>query len=310
MTKIRDGLRLLGLTIGLAILTYQGYIGITNLINSGHPPNLKLLAVPIIISVSATFLQVLAWFVIMKGLKVRVSLRDAIMGYVVNFLPRYIPGAVWGYLSRAEWLHKNYDLDFKTSNWGSIIEIVLGIDSCLIVIIVFFINSGSKYWGILLAVLFTLLLVPWFFISEISKVHSFRSIRNPLMGISIGLKEWGIAVAILSLNWMLYGVILGLCAYIYLPYAFVPDLSFILKVAALFGASWLIGFLAWVFPAGLGPRELLISQGMSMLFGISIGQASIIAVTVRLVMIFSELFWAVSGITANYIIEKTTYFRG
>ena len=72
----------------------------------------------------ATGAQMLAWRTLMQGLGVSLGKREVLRGYMLSFLPRYIPGSVWGYLGRNEWFFQEYAVSYAASNLGSILEIL------------------------------------------------------------------------------------------------------------------------------------------------------------------------------------------
>ena len=55
----------------------------------------------------ATLIQIAAWQVIMAGMGIYVGRWHLAQGYMLPFLARYIPGSVWGYLGRSQWMNQN-----------------------------------------------------------------------------------------------------------------------------------------------------------------------------------------------------------
>lgn len=86
-------------------------------------------------------------------------------------------------------------------------------------------------------------------------------------------------------GWVLFGIgnlLIAVSFNYFNPFAVIPLASF-------FAFSWLIGYLSFITPMGLGVREAVIIYGLSYLT--PIGVASSLAVILRVMVIFSELFF-------------------
>ena len=112
-TSLRSRLYWLGLGIGLFFFVGQilrGYQVFSTL--TLDVSLLVRLSAAVLAGLVALGLQMAAWRYLMQDLGIKLTWRSIIGGYMLSFLPRYVPGSVWGYLSRSEWL--------KTSSWSSI----------------------------------------------------------------------------------------------------------------------------------------------------------------------------------------------
>ena len=69
----------------------------------------------------------------MQENQVKINLISTLRGYSLSFLPRYLPGSIWGYLSRSEWLTQQFSIPFKYSNAISVVEIGATITANLLV---------------------------------------------------------------------------------------------------------------------------------------------------------------------------------
>ncbi|KPL83403.1 hypothetical protein SE15_06910 [Thermanaerothrix daxensis] len=294
MGRLRDRLRILGLFIGLSVLLYQMYDGINTVSGMDILLQPKLLIASVGLSTWAIFCQIFAWLIIMRGIGVNITLKDAIKGYVLNFLPRYIPGTVWGYLSRATWLNKSFGVEYQLTHWGSIIEVVIGIESCMVMLSVYLFSLlPLRLWWTPASILLFVLLGSWFILKKISRIPFMGVFKNPFYGLTISMKGWLMATTALWSNWLIYGMITILYLNFYGSYPL--GMRSILETSTIFSLSWLGGFMVWIFPAGLGPRDLLLSKGISTIFSVTQAQANLMAVIIRLTMMFSELVWAIGG---------------
>jgi len=284
--------RVLGFILGGGILISQAVKGISYLLASKLVPSFGWLLFSLTLGIIAIAVQILCWTMIMRDLGASISLRQAMTGYVLNFLPRYIPGSVWGYFSRAEWLKKHYSIDYSVSHLGSIIEILSGLFSSLISVLLFVPQGISQRERIITGTgLFLLLVLLWIFLKKTSVIPSLRKISNPFFGFSIRLNVWLFSTLLLTLNWLIYGfIVYGTVKSVADRQVTFSTLEWV-QYSGLFSFSWLIGFLSWFFPAGLGPRDWLLAQGLFFLKSIPYGMAYLIAVLTRFLGILSEIVW-------------------
>ncbi len=126
LKTLRTVLFRLGILVGLALLAiqifqaYQAFKSQVIFINNYLP----LCLAGILITIS--FLQqIAAWSLLMRSLNIRLPAHKARFIYALSFLARYIPGSIWGYISRSEWLFQNYQISYTASNYGSILEVAL-----------------------------------------------------------------------------------------------------------------------------------------------------------------------------------------
>src|SRR5690349_17968445 len=88
-----------GLVAGGLLLVYQVVLAARALgpggIRAEHP---ALLAAAFLVAVTTNGLLVGGWLLIMRQLGAALTWQQALAGYSLAFLPRYIPGSIWGYL--------------------------------------------------------------------------------------------------------------------------------------------------------------------------------------------------------------------
>lgn len=123
----------LGFTIGFSIFVFQIYISINSYIDKSFSLSLGWILLAIITSMISLGLQILAWRLIMSGLGFQIPIWKAFKGYIPSFLPRYIPGTIWGYISRSEWLNHNFGIPYRSTNYGSILELSISVTANLLI---------------------------------------------------------------------------------------------------------------------------------------------------------------------------------
>src|SRR3989304_10306358 len=127
-----------GVAVGGSLFLYQIWVGALSL--GEHSFNLSLPINLVIAWASAAlayWLQISAWSLIMGELSVRLPWRRAMRGYTLSFLPRYIPGSIWGYLSRGQWLLDSFGVPYSLTNGGASPGMTVAITSCVLLILAF-----------------------------------------------------------------------------------------------------------------------------------------------------------------------------
>ena len=209
-----------GLLVGLSLLLVQvrnGYLGIAR----GQFYHLD--PIDVLAAVGLTLVQQLiiigTWIMIMRTLHASLTARQAMEGWLFAFLPRYVPGTVWGYWSRSRWLAETCQVGYSISMLGSVLEVGLLLMSALCVVGGYLaLHSLVGWWTLLLAgavVLFLVVLaLPWLTL-RIWRLLSNLSLRIPLLKRNFHLLEppdrrlawpaWLAAIGCQSAMWAIYG---------------------------------------------------------------------------------------------------------
>lgn len=158
--KIRRVLFILGVGSGGILLLYQVYQGglAISLTQTAFSSTIWLLAA-LFSALLMNLLQVFNWWNLMIGLGVKIDLLEAYRGYFLSFLPRYIPGTVWGYASRNEWLAQTHQIPAVITTTGSALEIIVALLTAVLIVGLYGITSGTGIPPFL--ALGGILLLPW-----------------------------------------------------------------------------------------------------------------------------------------------------
>jgi len=299
----------LGIGAGIVIFSQQLWQGAqafrqqTSFLS--HPDRLVMAA-------GATFLayvlQVIAWAHIMRGLGIRIGLADALQGYIVSFLPRYIPGTVWGYLSRGEWLKSQYGISYSKSSLGSALETGLILLSAVSIAVPYYLwPSGQSTLQITVIIGTALVLcLTWYGFNLIWASHISRQPHATWHSFTpvVSLGRWFGAYVIYLGMWGCYGLSLLL-----LLNAFTTGYGgSILDTVFAFSLSWLIGFVVLFVPSGLGVREFVLSRVLFSQSLIPADTASAVAVASRLLIYLAEIVWLILGLLIKRV--GTMVYRG
>jgi glycosyltransferase 2 family protein len=292
--KVIRVVRYIGYIIGLSLLIYQAYNGVLA-IREGRSvlPGLGPSFLALFLSIIAQGFQIIAWWLIMRGLQSAwIPLKELFWGYTLSFLPRYIPGSIWGYMSRGNWLQTDFNINYRSSTLGSITELILmvGVNMILSSLVVLPILYNQT---VVIIILFILLLL----ILPISLKRVRILIINTVN--KVKLQYIFLAIPSLFLTWIFYGFSLFLAAE---PYNALHSIGYnkINLFISIYSAAWLIGFLILFVPAGMGVRELALTRLLSSYALFEPQVANGLAILFRLVVTISEISWLILG----WVIKK------
>ena len=245
----------------------------------------------------ALIMQIISWKLIMNLLDINIPMIGAILGYMLSFLPKYIPGTIWGYLSRNEWLKNEYKVDKYLTTIGSILEIFL--------IIVSIVNLFFIYISITMNNLLFLLItiITLFFSCYLIKfvLNNKRFIMiSKTRKIKISIKFWIFGFITETTMWILYGTSVY--------FLIINNSNFnwfynILYSTISFSLSWFIGFLIVFIPSGIGVREEIFANLLNYHFQLSYINTLGLAIIFRVLISLGELFLSSLGLL------KKNFFR-
>jgi len=290
----------MGLVLGLAFFAWQAWAGYRSLAQARLLPalaNREELGLAALLMVARYGLQIGAWALLMRGLGVRLPIKDAMRGYALSFVPRYIPGGLWGYMSRGEWLHQDHGVPYGTSHLGSLLELAATVLAALMVVGIDALPSslGSARVALagvlmLLPVLLWLALRSFWGAPMVRRALGEGGLGEPLGG--LGVLPWVTVVTLHLVSWLSFGVLIPLLvSTLGLQYQ-----APIGRSAALYAVAWLIGFLAVFVPAGIGVREFVLASALATSFAIPLGQANAISIVSRCVIVGAEIAWVVLAV--------------
>lgn len=196
-------------------------------------------------------------------------------------ITRYVPGSILAFVSRA---HNFAQVDVPARITMKLIffEAVIFVFSSAVVSIPGLLYLANVAFGdksvylILILVLIPLLLV-----------------LPKIIAVKKEIKQTSI-IAIFS--WIFF----GLGNFLIAASLHFLDPGKIIALASVFVLSWLVGYLVFFVPSGLGAREALITLGLSPI--LPIGTAATVAIVQRIIFVFSEiLFLTLAFINARFL---------
>lgn len=276
--RLKTILYRIGLGLGVALFVYQMWLAVVALRSNPAPLHYGYLAALLCLDLAAYVLLIAGWGIITRALQLNLSTRHMFDGYVLAFLPRYIPGSVWGYVSRGEWMQRTCGASYAQSTAASLMEISVQFGTAGLVVLG---GLAPVHWRAAAVVLgVCALAVPWLLLQRLYLRR--QQISNVRLVVA-----WLLLFLIYAVFWTVHGMTIlmalqavGTGATLTLPAAVFA-----------FCSSWLVGFAAILVPAGLGVREMTLSALLQRLTTISAGDASLVAVITRLGIVAAELIF-------------------
>ncbi|MCA1954366.1 MAG: hypothetical protein LDL12_04365 [Anaerolinea sp.] len=299
MQRLKRGLYWAGLLLGGGLFLYQLWVGLKGLqgISFGWKSVLQLAAATALM-LMVVGLQMLNWRFILVAFGFKIRLGQIFEGYVLSFLPRYIPGSVWGYLSRSEWLHQQHQVPYLVSNVSSLIEVGASFLTCVMVTGLI---TGPRFPVAVLGVL-GLSVASWLVVRRAARLFLLRNPKWQRIGASLLGLSWGAWVGWLLnclVQWFLLGWVTLLCV------AAVGG-SFSTQwalAASVFGLAWFIGLVILFVPAGLGVREFAFKNFLQLFLVVPNPIAALAVVLIRLLYSFAELTWLLGALLVKRLIR-------
>ena len=283
----------IGLALGIGLFLYQAYSGYHAFSQLKTSPELiNTLLTTVVIAIGAFVLPTITWGVLMRSEGTSLPWIEILRGYPLSFIPRYIPGSIWGYLSRSEWLFEQAKMPYVKSMMVSFLEIWVVLVSGTTVILLHLVPiARTSNFLVQGAITFAFILASWLFLRLITQIPFIRTLVTRISSVdhlpkpSFGL--YLLVVVMYGIMWFLYGFVLsGVLAIMGSQrFSYVPGTS------ANFAISWMAGFLAIVIPSGLGVRELALASLLSNFPKLSGAQIGASVVIMRFFVILGELFW-------------------
>ncbi len=289
----RKPLTLVGLALGIVLFAREFILSLAaaKTLGSDLAKAPAVAAAALISALLVYVAQMIAWQFTLRCLGVGLGMAQIVEGFQLSFLPRYIPGSIWGYLGRSQWLQQAHGIGYGVSMIGSLIETVLQAATALIVGLIGLSVRGPAHLSWLVRgcavaafVLLSLAGAPvmaWF-ARRLTKGN----------GPAVHPGMWSAAVVSNLALRLVYGLS-------FVAVARVVSGSADADPFAAIGAanlSWLLGFIIPIVPTGIGVREWALGQLLTQPGLLSAAHASLAAVLFRLVIILAELLWLVVGL--------------
>lgn len=272
--------------VGFLVLALAGrWNEVRSVLGEISAPAVALASVSMFAGIWASFL---CWRAILTDFGSPTPLTGAMRIFFVGQAGKYLPGKLWPILTQAR-LGREYDVPARASGAAAAVFMLMVLGTGLLIgaACLPLLGAGAMddYWWTLLALpAAAVLLWPPVLNRLIDK--ALRLARRQPMPQPLSFGGVARAAGWSLVMWLLYGVHM---------WALLRDLgaggpALLLVATGAFAASWSIGFLLLVAPAGAGPREV----ALILLLGgvLPSASATVAALVSRLVMTVGDLGWS------------------
>lgn len=228
------------------------------------------------------------WYLVLRKMKLEVSLNKSLGVWIISNTSRYIPGSIWQYLSRVVLSEKIIKISKTQATASTIIEAFFILSGSIIASLLVLNNKRLTNYNLLYFLAFLLLVVSVFY-SRLSKLvlqllnkitKKDINIDNFVFSLTDSLK----LIPFFILNFIINGLALYLIIHsfnISLP------LSDVIILSGYYSLSWFLGYISFFAPGGLGVTEVSLAFFLSSLIPTEL--TFIIAIFYRLLLTLSEL---------------------
>jgi uncharacterized membrane protein YbhN (UPF0104 family) len=221
--------------------------------------------------------------------------------FFVGQAGKYVPGKVWPILTQVR-LGRDYQVPGRASAAAALIFMLIVLGSGVLVAIcslpVLGADAFDRYWWALL-VLPVAAVVLWPPVLNWALGRAMRLARREPMPQPLSPGGIGRAVGWSVVMWLLYGVHL----WVLLAALGVDAPNLLIRSTGGFAGAWVIGFLLFITPAGVGPREVAL---VVLLASTAAQPAALVAAIVsRLLMTLGDLVWPLIAIALERRRQRT-----
>ncbi|MFH1314550.1 MAG: lysylphosphatidylglycerol synthase domain-containing protein [Candidatus Eisenbacteria bacterium] len=256
----------------------------------------SLLAISFGISIAGFFLLAIGWGLILKHLGAEIEMKRVISIWFHAQITRWLPGNVW---SVASMFYLTRGVPKTTVALSALLALVLNMVAGVITMFGFFywwptrLVTGYPLFYLVPPVAFIILI--FVYPNTVTKMYDNRLWRYILRkfgkeGFLKDIPPYQIERRDMSwilLYYVVYWCVAGLGFYFFvISFSHVP-LSVLPGCIVIFATSWIVSFLAFVAPGGIGVKESVTTVMLA--YYLPVGVAAVISLASRIWMILSEL---------------------
>jgi uncharacterized membrane protein YbhN (UPF0104 family) len=288
--NLRGLIRIVGLVVALGLCIAFLVPRASDIAAGFSRQNPLTLVAALLVGFCATYVTFLSWRALIFGSGHRLPLIAAQRVFFLSQVGKYIPGSVWPIVAQADLGREHKVPPAKSVAVGMLTLLIsCGAGVCVAAVTLPFValDAFAKYW-------FVFLLVPIILAALHPAVLRFgmrlaaRATKRDLGNLEIPMPAILRAFGWAALAWGVFGLHIWL---VMLPVAHADGRLLFLAIGG-YAIAWLVGFLVFFLPAGLGGREavLVAILGAGVPFSSSVGVG--VAVISRLLLTIVDLVFA------------------
>ena len=251
-----------------------------------------LLLIGVIFMLGFFLIRAVAWTKIIEFYTEKEkSIHESIYLYSLAETKRYVPGNIFSFVSRVQ--------KFSTEKFPKTIVIkALGLEAIIMVISAGIISTPAilsifNFEKFKLLLFLPLILIPVFIFLIYKNVFKVKSAAISIFP-NKSIFEYINLISISALAWIFFGV----ANYFFMVAIFPNDPNTIFKIGSIFVLSWLVGYLSFIAPMGLGVREAILIYLLSAFTPLYANAT--IAIFTRILFVISEVIF----LGASFVFHK------
>lgn len=205
--KIKHYTRIVGSFVGIGIFVYLVVNAINELSAISEPIIFR--GVYLVFALSITFfiylMQMINYQMMISIQSIDVKLKDILTGYAYSFLHKYIPGYVWGYVSRSDWYERETSIP-PTSSWvASVVEVVITVATSLSIWLTYYLAKRGFDAILMLGIIlipFVMIIPINLIISRLWKIKNTEFLTNGIDFFPFG--KWSLIIINSYLQWVFF----------------------------------------------------------------------------------------------------------
>lgn len=232
-----------------------------------------------------------SWFLVLRALGNKIGYFISIRIWLFANTSRFIPGVIWQYGGRV-YLSSKAGVPASVALNALLVEALFVLMTSSIIALIIFTfwhyPTDIKFFEIAVFVLSILIILILLFNNQ-KTMNKIATIYQRITGKKGEIKSFRLSplwIAILSISYLLQFIFAGSVLFFLTRQIVNLDWSLYAISIGIFAASWLLGYIAIIAPAGLGVQEISIATMLSSYIPFPI--ASIIAILFRVVILLME----------------------
>ena len=267
--------------------------------------DIKFFLISIFVLLISFYLMAFGWYLILNMLEEKINTLECLRIYVLSQLGRYIPGKIFMFIGRVV-MAQNVGISGNSAVVSIFLEAIISLSGAIAATLIIFYFSNvsiiyiNTYYLIIFLILIIVFLHPIFIKYVLVLIKKYK-ISKKLGSLEFNFKYHQVLglVSYYIILWAIVGFAFYLLA---LSISVNISFEFILEIAGAFLLSWIIGFLSFLSPGGIGVREGVLTFILGNYFPVAF--ASILALGSRVwftgvellsVMIISTVYLVLNG---------------
>lgn len=257
-----------------------------------------IVVLALVVSIIFVTLTMLAWRTLLNDAGAPVGNAPARRIFYVSQVAKYLPGGVWNFVAAAE-MGADYDISRRRSVtvllMSMLVSVVTGLALATVAIVFGPSGVAGDYWWVLIVLpIFAIILYPPILNKLVNKGLQFLKrdqLERPFTG-----KAIAIAAGFSTLSW----VVSGLQVWMILTGLGNPARldTYFLTLGG-YALAWVVGFLVFFIPAGVGVREVVLGATLTGL--VSGGDIVVVVLLSRILFTVADV---VLGLGASVMMRR------